>query len=180
MKTFVTVAESEFFAARNTLEAWKKEATANNRATALEYDRLLTLLTCSKPLETVAQRIAALLVARQNCLKSGNVEWFEKHGERIDSLIKNHFPSGSGFDSGTAFDEDESKPDRLVFTTAFHHMDEGGSYDGWTHHSVIVRPCLPAPGHDIKVTGRDRNGIKEYIGDVFAEVLRAKCEMGVY
>jgi hypothetical protein len=45
-------------------------------------------------------------------------------------------------------------------------MDEHGCYDGWTHHKVIVKASLWA-GIDIRVTGRDRNQIKEYIAEQF-------------
>jgi hypothetical protein len=83
-------------------------------------------------------------------------------------------PSGSGFDNGTQIDEDRS--DVLRFATAFHHMDECGMYDGWTEHTIRVKPSL-AWGFDLKVSGRDRNGIKDYIADVFAQWLN---EMVVY
>jgi hypothetical protein len=74
-------------------------------------------------------------------------------------------PSGSGFDAGTQVNEDRS--DILLFTTAYHHMDEDGFYDGWTEHTVRVKPSL-AWGFDLTVSGRDRNDIKDYIADVFA------------
>ena len=95
----------------------------------------------------------------------------QSHIERakgiIDSLMDSA-PSGSGFDAGTEIDLDRSNKNKLVFTTAFHHMDEFGYYEGWTHHEVIVKPDLRF-GFEIKVTGRDKNekGIKEYIADVF-------------
>ena len=71
--------------------------------------------------------IASTLQARINCEKRGNYEWHARHLERIESLVKAHAPSGSGFDNGTRFDVDASTPERLVFTTSFHHMDERGS-----------------------------------------------------
>jgi hypothetical protein len=74
-------------------------------------------------------------------------------------------PSGSGFDNGTQIDRDRS--DVLIFSTSFHHMDEAGGYDGWTEHTVRVKPSL-AWGFDLTVSGRDRNGIKDYIADVFS------------
>ena len=50
------------------------------------------------------------------------------------------------------------------------YMNDGGMYDGWTDHSVIVTPDL-ASGFDLKVTGQDRNDIKDFIGEMFAELL---------
>jgi len=94
-----------------------------------------------------------------------------KHEETIRRLCDNHLPSGSGFDSGTALDLTASRKDRLVFSTSFHHMNDGGMYDGWTSHDVIVKPDL-AWGFDLRITGRDRRDIKEYIAEMFTEALR--------
>ena len=113
----------------------------------------------------IYQQIARSFVAYQNCLISGNTEWGGNHKETIESLASDHLPSGSGFDSGSTFDFEASKPNRLVFNTSFHHMTEHGYYDGWTEHSVIVTPDLHS-GFNLHVTGRDRREIKEYIGDI--------------
>lgn len=117
---------------------------------------------------TLVMRLASLLVAIENCKKSGNSEWEERHGETIDDLVKGHFPSGSGFDGGT-FLTDQTRPNRLVIKADYHHMTEG-YYDGWTEHEVIVTPDL-AFGFDLRITGRNRNDIKEYIAQIFYEVL---------
>lgn len=76
-----------------------------------------------------------------------------------------HAPHGSGFDNGTMLDFDKSGGAKLVFTTAFHHMTEHGYYSGWTEHTVTVTPAFD--GFDLKISGRDRNDIKDYIADVF-------------
>jgi hypothetical protein len=114
---------------------------------------------------TIAATLASLVQARINCTRSNNTEWFGKHSDRIDEIAKNLLPSGSGIDSGTAVDLDRSTGDKLVLTTAFHHMNDGGMYDGWTEHTVIVTPTFD--GIDCRITGRDRNGIKEYLSGVF-------------
>jgi hypothetical protein len=49
-------------------------------------------------------------------------------------------------------------------------MTEGGMYDGWTEHTVVVTPSL-AFGINIRITGRNRNDIKDYLHDVFHEAL---------
>jgi len=49
-------------------------------------------------------------------------------------------------------------------------MDEHGYYDGWTEHKVIVTPHLTHE-FDLKVTGRDKNGIKDYIVETFDNAL---------
>jgi hypothetical protein len=116
------------------------------------------------------RQLASLVAARLNCMASGNDEWRDKHESEIERLTKEHLPSGSGFDNGTTVDLEQSKPNKLVLQTAFHHMDENGYYDGWTDHTVTVTADLQF-GFDLKLNGRNRNDINEYIGEVFNLVL---------
>ena len=118
------------------------------------------------------QHIARCLAAQENCRKTGNTEWLSRHGDTINHLVNIYMPSGSGIDSGTKLDFDRSRPNRLVFTAPYHHMNDGGMYDGWTDHDIIVTPNLSFGGFDLRITGRDRNQIKDYLGDTFAEALR--------
>lgn len=122
------------------------------------------------------QRIAHLLNAVSNCERSSNAEWKEKHSDRINELVKEHMPSGSGFDNGTELDWDRSTDEKLVFNTSFHHMDEHGYYDGWTEHTVIVTPSL-SWGLSLRITGRDRNDIKEMIHEQFSYALTTLVRM---
>lgn len=115
----------------------------------------------------IYNEIAQRLQAMQNCEKSGNTEWFQKHKDVIHKIEKNYLPAGSGFDSGTELDFEQSTPEELIFNTGFHHMDTHGGYDGWTHHKVVVRASLVF-GVYIFVGGGDRNGIKDYIHEVFS------------
>jgi len=97
-------------------------------------------------------------------------EWEDKKADELEGL-EYMLPSGSGFDAGTQVDLENSKPNRVVLHTAFHHMDEYGGYCGWTNHDVIVTPSLTR-GFDIRITGRNtRNDIKSYIAETFDEVL---------
>lgn len=111
------------------------------------------------------RELASLVQANINCEISGNKEWFEKHEARIEELVENYMPSGSGFDCGTKIDLDKSTPEKLVFYTDFHHMNEG-YYNGWTEHRITVRPSL-AFGFTLTISGRNRNEIKDYIHQVF-------------
>lgn len=120
--------------------------------------------------------LASLIFARENCQKSGNTEWFAKHTERLEYLADNYLPSGSGVDNGARLDLDASKPEKIVLSLSFHHMDEGGSYDGWTDHVVTVRPSFVF-GYHIGISGRDRNNIKEYLSELLREYLDSPVDL---
>ena len=113
--------------------------------------------------------LASKVCAMRNCEKTGNAEWRDKHEDAIADLCREYLPSGGGFDAGSHIDLDDSHAEKLVFTTSYHHMNEHGYYDGWTEHTVTVTPSFN--GFNMRVSGRDRDGIKEYIGESFASVL---------
>lgn len=125
----------------------------------------------------VYQRLAALLMQRENCANANprNDEWFQRSTESIKKIVREHMPRGSGFDIGTTLDLDKSNGERLVFGTAFHHMDDNGSYDGWSEHTVTVRGSL-FDRFSITIGGRDRNRIKEHIHEVFYSALGEEVE----
>jgi hypothetical protein len=110
--------------------------------------------------------IAELITAIENCKRSNNVEWLDKHSERLDAITDAVLPSGSGFDSGCTLDLEASTREKIVVKTSFHHLTEG-MYNGWTNHTVTVKPSF-IDGFSIGVTGPNRNQIKEYIHEVFS------------
>jgi hypothetical protein len=120
------------------------------------------------------QYIAECLIARENCRESGNVEWFGRWQARLEQLDK-RLPSGSGFDNGSVIVKAESDSHKIIIETSFHHMDENGSYDGWTEHRLIIKPNL-AFGFRLIVGGRDRNDIKSYIAEAFDSALREEID----
>lgn len=91
-------------------------------------------------------------------------KWAEIMEEKIYAIMKGA-PSGSGIDCGTKFILEKSGREKLVFASDYHHMNEGGYYDGWTSHLVIVTYNLF--GLNIRVTGRNRNDIKDYLSDLY-------------
>lgn len=99
----------------------------------------------------------------------------ERANSRLDYIEKEFLPSGSGFDAGTKIDR-ESNVDKIRLTTSFHHMNEAGYYDGWTEHKIIIKPCLQF-GFTFSITGRDKRQIKEYIGDMFQEILSREIDV---
>ena len=102
-------------------------------------------------------------------LESRNIEKDEAI-EQLRLIEKEELPSGSGFDAGTKIDLIRSNPEKLVFFTQFHHMDENGSYTGWTQHMITVTPSFDS-SLKVQVNGSYRNAIREYIADEFHSVL---------
>ena len=117
--------------------------------------------------------LASHLTALANCRARG-LTYGDKWLDRINTLVAN-MPSGSGIDCGTKIDFDRSNGNKLVFIASFHHMDQWGCYDGWTEHEIIVKPSL-AFGFDIRITGRNRNDIKDYLHEVYDTALRDEID----
>jgi hypothetical protein len=118
--------------------------------------------------QPVYKQIAQSFQAWQNCRPphDNNTLWEERHHTKILSLVNQYLPSGSGFDNGTKFDFDLSKSERLVFQTAFHFMNENGYYDGWEDYIIHVTPSLTSQ-IELRIIGKNRNDIKDYIHEVF-------------
>ena len=113
------------------------------------------------------QSIAAQLdtIARANLKFPPEQSWIDGAEQRIKTIMDSA-PHGSGIDCCVQLD-DSSTPNHLVFALSFHHMNDGGMYDGWSKHSVVITPDLIS-GYNICITGRDRNQIKEYLYDVMS------------
>jgi hypothetical protein len=129
-----------------------------------EYERTKAMIN-----QTLAQAIASAVTARANCRASGNKEWLERWTDRIESLVRDHMPSGSGIDCGTKIDLERSNEHALRFSFSFHHMDEHGYYNGWTEHQLVVKPAFQ--GLSLHITGPDRNQVKEYLYEVYSQAL---------
>ena len=117
----------------------------------------------------VQTRQAAGIVSRG---EQAGTDWGTIWRDRLEQAARDCLPSGSGFDAGCKIDLDGSRADRITLETAFHHMDAGGGYDGWTTHKVILTPAFGS--YAMRVTGKDRNGIKEYVADAVGAALDAR------
>ena len=113
----------------------------------------------------VYHHLARYVTAYNNCVKSGNIEWRENHLAQIEYIVKNFLPSGSGIDNGIELVIEDCNSKRLVFDLGYHHMDEYGGYDCWTHHRVTVRPDFVF-AMDISISGPNKNDIKSYLGEL--------------
>lgn len=133
-------------------------------------------------MDSIATKISQLLTAKINCKNSSEIKkdkngnlWEDNHQDKINEMIKEYLPHGSGFDGDTLLD-DKSTPERLIFNSGYHPMDEGGYYDGWIEFDVIITPSL-AFGINLQVKGRFSKlpsryfDMKNYIGDVFHDAL---------
>jgi len=131
------------------------------------------------PPSQLYKRIASSVDARKRCmesyrqaLKNPNSDQMEHWSDMVtmhyDHLMKMQalLPSGAGIDSGTAIDLDASTSEKIVLNTSYHHMNESGMYDGWTEHRITITPSL-IHTIDIKIGGRNRNDIKEYLHEVY-------------
>lgn len=121
------------------------------------------------------KRLSGIFDAYLNCIKSNNKEWKDKHEDTINEMLKT-LPSGSGIDAGIEFNWDKSTPEKLLFIFGFHHMNDAGYYDGWSHHNLIITPSLQF-GYRMEITGKDRNQIKEYLYQLFYDVFTIQTEL---
>jgi hypothetical protein len=112
------------------------------------------------------QKLASHIQAYKNCIESNNKEWGVKHLEKIE-FFNDLLPHGSGLDNGMKINIQDSTPLKIVISFSYHHLNEGGFYDGWTDHVLIITPCFG--GFDMKITGRDKNQVKEYLYQTFDE-----------
>ena len=119
--------------------------------------------------------LANKIHARENCAKKMEThrERYDRHSEDIEAAVKRYLPSGGGFDSGTHLD-DASNCEKLVFNTSYHHMDENGNSE-WTAHRVTVRSSLLF-GFVLKISGPNRNDIKNYLAQVFDAALNTDTD----
>jgi len=122
--------------------------------------------------QALYKQIAQALQAYKTCK---NFKPFaDDHELRIESLVKNYMPSGSGIDNGIKLDIDSSTPEKLVFLFGYHHMNEG-YYNKWTDHKLIVTPLL-AYDFNLKITGENYNDVKEYLHQIFNDALSIEVE----
>lgn len=114
--------------------------------------------------------LASHIAAYHNCKASGNTEWLNRHADAVERICKQILPSGSGIDSGSTIDLGECTAEKIVIHADYHHMNDGGYYDGWTEHAIRVTPSFIG-GLSLRVSGRDRNMIKDYLSDTFHQAL---------
>lgn len=93
-------------------------------------------------------------------LKKEDLKEYWEH--EIEKIVEKHLPHGCGFDSGIKFSFDKSKEDRLVFSGAYHVMNEVGYYDGWIDFEIVVMPSL---AFEIELKAKGRFGKNQWLGE---------------
>jgi hypothetical protein len=117
-------------------------------------------------------RIYRSLQALRSNQKINNVEWIEKWSE-----LNNYLPDGSGFDAGCEIDVENSNETKIIILFSFHHLNENGYYEGWTDHKLTCRPTFD--GIDMKISGPNKNQIKDYLYDTFDYILNEEHDFTV-
>jgi hypothetical protein len=118
------------------------------------------------------QEFAGTIKALNNCEQSNNLEWYNKHSEKLDNMVDNHLPHGSGIDAKNEIDFDNCNNNKLVFKSSFHVMNDNGSYDGWIDFKIIVKPDLQF-GFTLDVIGKfgKHQDLKDYLSETFHQAL---------
>lgn len=124
-------------------------------------------------IQKLASKIGSAIFHRENDSENSEA-LFLKFESEAEEIVKNEFPSGSGVDSGTKIDWECTTKNQIVLNADFHHMDDNGYYDDWTEHNVVIKPDWT--GINLKVTGKDKRQIKEYLADLFYEVCQRPIE----
>ena len=138
----------------------------------------------------VYQEIARILNAMENCRKIkkdsnetlyNETYWYDRHAEKVDYIIKNYLPHGSGIDSKTEIDFEKSNDDKIVINSEYHCMNENGYYDGWVNFRILIIPCLLF-GFKLKIIGNfgKYKHVKDYLHDLFYDNLTQNFDTEKY
>jgi hypothetical protein len=121
----------------------------------------------------VYTRIAQLVHA----IQTQNPEWSAISSDKLDDLLYQYLPHGSGFDMGTKIDLDKSTAEKVYLVAPFHHMDQNGFYCGWSDHVIRITPSL-RDGFDLKISNPDRakSWDMEYFYETFQYALSQDAE----
>tara|TARA_R100001082_G_scaffold5440_1_gene3748 strand:+ start:1464 stop:1907 length:444 start_codon:yes stop_codon:yes gene_type:complete len=123
-------------------------------------------------------------IARENCQRSGNTEWLERHGERLLQLMDSVCGAGLhvtlNLDMTTMSGSDDD-PEVLVFDVLHAMMTEHGMHDGSFQMTILVRPGFIAPNITVECDeegfadrwpDRDLDREQDYVVEMLLERLR--------
>lgn len=123
---------------------------------------------------TILQALASELQRERHFQNNPQLHRVDNVREMLASL-KDCLPSGSGIDSGTTIEIADCLENLIVLSCSYHHMNYVGYYVGWTDHTIRVSPTFD--GFDLRITGKDRNDIRDYLGEVYYHALQQTIEI---
>ena len=118
-------------------------------------------------------RIYRTLQAKDNCEKSNNIDWINNHEFSLYEIERNYLPHGSGIDSECTIDR-TFKENKVIINVPYHNMDENGFYCDWSEFKIICKPGFDSI--DMKIQGKDKYLHKDYLYDLFDQVLNEEFE----
>ena len=123
--------------------------------------------------------LASKINAIENCRKSGNTEWQDKHTESVCKLVNEYMPHGSGIDSGVRMHRPGkygSKSNKIMFSFDYHHMRDG-FYTHWSSHTLTITPSL-VNDFDMRITkdGERDCSFMDYLYQTFQYALSEEVE----
>lgn len=120
-------------------------------------------------------KLISLIAQTCDWHKVVNDEYMGECEDRIYKL-EQLLPSGSGIDAGCKIDVEKSSSDKVIITFGYHFMNDAGYYDGWGEYKLIIKPKL-WNDFDLRIVGKDRRFIKDYLYDLFDTELRQIMEI---
>ena len=120
-------------------------------------------------------KLISLIAQTCDWHKVVNDEYMGECEDRIYKL-EQLLPSGSGIDAGCKIDVEKSSSDKVIITFGYHFLNDAGYYDGWGEYKLIIKPNL-SNDFDLRIVGKDRRFIKDYLYDLFDTELRQIMEI---
>lgn len=125
--------------------------------------------------QSLISAIALSCQWRQDLKKtSGKEAWMAEAEFRLDSLDA-VLPTGAGMYNASII-RDKSSSQKVEINFMYHFVNNDGHYDGHEGYRLIIKPDL-AHGYALNIFGNNRDGIKDYFYDVFADALDAQVEL---
>lgn len=110
-----------------------------------------------------------------------NCTWYKETNENYKGVameriakLQSMLPHGSGIDSGCRIDVEKSGYQKVIIYFSFHHMEDG-YYSGWSDYKLICTSDFS--GLQLRIVGKDKDYLKDYLYDVFDEVLNREVEL---
>jgi len=115
------------------------------------------------------------ILASKSQMLGNDTNYYSQVESQIEKIMEEHFPKGSGFDSGCTLNLNNPNGINLIINIPYHCMNDDGYYDGWVYPSLMITPSL-SQDYNMKLNWHGYRGkykflLSDYFYDVFAEVL---------